>query len=263
MEVTYNEHSIEEEEHTLLQLEKELQDVESSIIILNANLEELALEKQESDFQSHCDANRSKLQAEISELEELISNENDDKTLSNGFCHSLHDSLERLNSAKRELATKLRAIVLLKRKLDEVPSQAELIQYERGFSDLNSNIQGKLQQTRKYYATFNALLEIKDLMLKETSLLNSISSQFQNAITSTAGRTKLTDSMDGIVKGTQQKLEKVQLMLEKEQKVCDAVKEKYATAIAKQRHSYSLLQDFHEECAKNERLRNQTSESSH
>lgn len=40
-----------------------------------------------------------------------------------------------------------------------------------------SNVQGKHHQTRKYYATYNALLEIKELMLKETSLLNSIISQ--------------------------------------------------------------------------------------
>ncbi|PWA85081.1 Pseudouridine synthase, catalytic domain-containing protein [Artemisia annua] len=32
---------------------------------------------------------------------------------------------------------------------------------------------GKLQQNRKYYATYNALLEIKEPLLKETSLLNS------------------------------------------------------------------------------------------
>lgn len=38
-------------------------------------------------------------------------------------------------------------------------------------------MQEKLRKTRKLYATYNALLEIKDLMLKETSLLNSINSQ--------------------------------------------------------------------------------------
>lgn len=38
-------------------------------------------------------------------------------------------------------------------------------------------VQGKHRQTRKYYSTYNALLEIKELMLKETSLLNSIISQ--------------------------------------------------------------------------------------
>ncbi|KAL7245242.1 hypothetical protein ACSBR2_000544 [Camellia fascicularis] len=35
----------------------------------------------------------------------------------------------------------------------------------------------KLRQTRELYATFNAMSEIKELMLKKTSLLNSMSSQ--------------------------------------------------------------------------------------
>lgn len=42
---------------------------------------------------------------------------------------------------------------------------------------LFANVQEKHRHTRKYYATYNTLLEIKELMLKETSLLNSISSQ--------------------------------------------------------------------------------------
>lgn len=39
------------------------------------------------------------------------------------------------------------------------------------------NFQEIHRQTCKYYATYNALLEIKELMLKETSLLNSLNSQ--------------------------------------------------------------------------------------
>ncbi|KAL7187528.1 hypothetical protein ACSBR1_037583 [Camellia fascicularis] len=296
--VTCPENSIEEEEHAFVQLQEELKNVGSSIDTLNTNLEQLnqrkanclnkmqhlqerisregptdvvqrllslsqslkALEMQESEHKSNCNAKYSKLQAEVNELENIISCGNDDTNLSHGINHSLYNSLERLNSAKRELAVKLREIVLLKRQLDDVPSQEELIQYEHRFSELYVHIQEKLRQTRELYATFNAMLEIKDLMLKETSLLNSISSQFQDAITSTAGRTKLIDSMEGISKGTQQKLEKVQLALEAERNARDAVKQRYAAAIVEQRSCYSLLKAFQEECTKNERLRSLSSE---
>ncbi|XP_028086570.1 coiled-coil domain-containing protein 93 isoform X1 [Camellia sinensis] len=295
--VTCTENSIEEEEHAFVQLQEELKNVGSSIDTLNTNLEQLnqrkanclnkmqhlqerisregttdvvqrlsslsqslkALEMQESEHKSNCNAKYSKLQAEVNELENIICG-NDDANLSHGINHSLYNSLERLNSAKRELAVKLREIVLLKRQLDDVPSQEELIQYEHRFSELYVHIQEKLRQTRELYATFNAMLEIKDLMLKETSLLNSISSQFQDAITSTAGRTKLVDSMEGISKGTQQKLEKVRLTLEAERNVRDAVKQRYAAAIVEQRSCYSLLKAFQEECTKNERLRSLSSE---
>lgn len=217
------------------------------------------LESQESVLQSDYDVKRTELEAEVCNLEEKIAAGMDSEGLCKDLDCLLSESLEKLNAAKKELAARLRAVMSVKRKLGEVPTQSELIQYERGFSDVNDHIQEKHRQTRKYYATYNTLLEIKELMLKETSLLNSISSQFQDAITTTNGCTKLIASMEGIVKGSQQKLQKVELGLQEEQKVSDALKKRYAAAIAEQRRCYSLLKAFQEECAKNERLRGQTS----
>ncbi|XP_043702248.1 coiled-coil domain-containing protein 93 isoform X2 [Telopea speciosissima] len=289
--------NIEEEEYIIRQLEKELSLADNSVTILQANLKEQNqkkanvlnemqhlrekidkegasntvqtltplfelskdLQRQEQDLRSYYDTKRSDLQAEVSELEEKISSSNQGNNLSDDFEHSLRDSLERLNSAKSELAAQLRTNLLLKRKIEDVPSQAELIQYEHRFSELYVQIQDKLRQTRKFYATYNAILEIKELMLKETSLLNSMSSQFQDAITSAAGRMKLIESMEGILKGTKQKLEKVQLGFTAEQKICDCIKEKYFGAIAEQRRCSFLLKAFQEECAKNDKLRNQIS----
>ncbi|KAH6783731.1 hypothetical protein C2S52_008690 [Perilla frutescens var. hirtella] len=227
------------------------------VVSLLGSLKEL--EKQEIDFQSQRSSDCLRLQQDVDELDKML-NSGANYEDSDVFHYSLQDSSERLESAKKELATKLRSIVSLKRQFDEVPSQAELIQYELRLSELNTQIQKKLRQTRKHYDTYNALLEIKDVMLKETSLLNSISLQFQNAITSADGRIKLTNSLEGILNGTQQKLEKVQLTLESEQKSCDTIKEKYTTAISEQRRSSSLLKLFQEECARNERLRAQMQE---
>ncbi|KAL6212160.1 hypothetical protein ACLB2K_017381 [Fragaria x ananassa] len=159
------------------------------------------------------------------------------------------------NEVESELASRLRAVLAVQRKIDDIPCQSELVQYDHRLSELNAQIQGKLRQTRKYYATHNALLEIKEMMLKEASLLNSISSQFQDAITSTDGRMKLINSMEGIMKGSQQKLKKVEQGLQEEQKVCDALKARHVAATAEQRRCYSLLKAFQEECAKNELLR--------
>ncbi|XP_071919703.1 uncharacterized protein [Coffea arabica] len=186
------------------------------------------LERQESEVQSRCIVEYAKLLAEVSELEDMLQNDVGGDFVYGILDDSINESKERLNMLKKELASKLRAILLLRRQLDDIPVPAELLQYELCFSQLYTSIQKKLRQTRKYYETFNALLEIKELMLKETSLLNSISSQ---------------------------KLEKVQLAFESEQKACEALKEKHRIAISEQRHCYSLLKAFQEECARNERLR--------
>ncbi|KAJ1420186.1 Coiled-coil domain of unkwon function DUF2037 [Sesbania bispinosa] len=136
------------------------------------------LERQENHFLFNRDSKHSELQAEISELERKIANECDSKSLSDGLLHSYSELLEKLNLMKKQLAARLRDIVAVRRQIDDLPCQSELIQYERRLSELYAQIQGKHRQTRKYYATYNALLEIKELMLKETSLLNSIISQY-------------------------------------------------------------------------------------
>ncbi|KAL2922701.1 Coiled-coil domain-containing protein 93-like protein [Bienertia sinuspersici] len=102
----------------------------------------------------------------------------------------------------------------------------------------------RLRQTGQYYETYNALLEIKELMLKETSLLNSVESQFGDAIVNPAGRTKLIDSMEAILKGIQQKLEKVQLWSASGAKNNDALRERYSAAISNRRYCSILMKDF-------------------
>ncbi|KAM1089312.1 hypothetical protein ACFX19_017307 [Malus domestica] len=220
------------------------------LVSLKQSLKEQERQELEIQFLSN-----SGLEAEVCRLEDQIANGVDGEDVPDELNCLLSEALVKIDLAKMELAARLRALLAVQRRIDEVPSQSELVQYECRLSELNAQIQGKLQQTRKYYATYNALLEIKELILKETSLLNSISSQFQEASSTTDGRMKLVNSMEGIIKGSQQKLLKVQLGLQEEQKVCDSLKEKYVAANAKQRHCYSLLKAFQEECAKNEVLR--------
>ncbi|XP_010432698.1 PREDICTED: coiled-coil domain-containing protein 93-like isoform X2 [Camelina sativa] len=212
------------------------------------------LEKEESEVHSNCSARRSALEDAVHDLEERVAKGNDGEVQEEDLDGLLVESFDNLTSAKKELGATLREIVSLKRQIDDVPCQSELLQHERRFSELNVCIQEKLQQTRKLYATYNALLEIKDLMLKETSLLNSIGSQFQDVIGTPAGRGKLIDSMEGVMKGIQQKIGKVQLGLQEEQRLRDASKEKYIAAAAEQRKCYSVLRTFQEECTENERL---------
>lgn len=248
---------------------KDLQFLQDRVSKANANhvvqnlmsclktLEDLG--KQESELLSPCDAQRIKLQAEIFELEGRLTGDHEGSNFLDSLDNFISESEEELNSVKKALASRLRETLALKRLLDDVPTQTELIQYERRFSELYINIQDKHRQTRRYYATYNALLEIKDLMLKEISLLNSISSQFQDAIANSMSQMKLIESMEGILKGIQQKLDKVLLSHQEEQQVCNALKEKYAAATAEQRRCYALLKAFQEECAKNEKLRTQNS----
>ncbi|KAG6387948.1 hypothetical protein SASPL_153144 [Salvia splendens] len=211
------------------------------------------LEKQELDFQSQCSSDCSRLQKEVDELDKML-NSGANYVDSDAFHHSFQDSSERLESVKKweillVISPTLNWVIFCFDPVNFFPhllcfAPNLAILYELRLSELNTQIQKTLRQTRKHYDTYNALLEIKDLMLKETSLLNSINLQFQNAITSADGRIKLTNSLEGILYGTQQKLDKVQLTHELEQKSCNTIKEKYTAAISEQRRSSSLVKLF-------------------
>ncbi|XP_048494082.1 uncharacterized protein LOC104887723 isoform X2 [Beta vulgaris subsp. vulgaris] len=202
------------------------------------------LERQGTEFQSDCSLKHFRLQSEITRLVEDLTDGNGDSDPHHYLDSLIFDSSKKLKCAKKELSRFLSRLLSLKRQLDELPIEAELVQYERRFSELNVHIQDRLRQTRGHYETYNALLEIKDLMLKEISLLNSVDLQFGDAIGNPAGRTKLIDSMEAIVKGVQQKLEKVQLGVQVDKKTLDTLREQYSTAILNQRHCSVLLKDF-------------------
>ncbi|XP_047170239.1 coiled-coil domain-containing protein 93 isoform X2 [Vigna umbellata] len=201
-------------------------------------------EKQENYFQSNRDSKHSELQADISELERQITNYSNNRNLSDGLPNSFSELVEKVDLMKKQLAARLRNIVALRRQIDDLPCQSEVIQYECRLSELYMQIQGKHRQTHKYYATYNALLEIKELMLKEASLLNSIISQFQEAFSSTDGRIKLVHSMEGIVKGSQQKLEKVHVGLQEEERIRNDLKGRYAAAVGERKRCYYLSKAF-------------------
>ncbi|XP_068481265.1 uncharacterized protein [Phaseolus vulgaris] len=208
------------------------------------------LDKQENYFRFNRNSKHSELQADISELERQITNYSDNKNLSDGLHNSFSELVEKVDLMKKQLAARLRNIVAVRRQIDDLPCQSEVIQYECRLSELYAQIQGKHRQTHKYYATYNALLEIKELMLKETSLLNSIISQFQEAFSSTDGRIKLVHSMEGIVKGSQQKLERVRVGLQEEERIRNDLKGRYAGAIGEQKRCYSLSKAFQAQCSK-------------
>ncbi|KAL9313326.1 hypothetical protein ACSQ67_018778 [Phaseolus vulgaris] len=69
-------------------------------------------------------------------------------------------------------------------------------------------------------------------------------SQFQEAFSSTDGRIKLVHSMEGIVKGSQQKLERVRVGLQEEERIRNDLKGRYAAAIGEQKRCYSLSKAF-------------------
>jgi hypothetical protein len=100
-------------------------------------------------------------------------------------------------SARGAVAKRTRAVQLLARKLDDIPTRAELVQYERRFAELYGAVQSKLSETRRHFDAFNVLADTRRFLAKEISLLNSLQEQVTEAVASPEGRASLVSSLRG------------------------------------------------------------------
>lgn len=130
---------------------------------------------------------------------------------------SIYDQdLAKLNRLRQVLAKKNQEIARIVRQIDDIPTRAELIQYERRFVELYELVAEKLVETRKYYAMYNTLEETHRYMSHEVSLLESVNENFPQSMKSKAGMTHFLESFGQIVDGLSQNLgsEKSSLELE-------------------------------------------------
>jgi hypothetical protein len=96
---------------------------------------------------------------------------------------------------------KNRDIALLERRIDEVPSRGELMQYQRQFVDLYEQVpfhfqvpllicshcrqvSSRLTETRQYFSTYNTLEATRSVLAREVSILNSIQDNYKQAMSS-------------------------------------------------------------------------------
>ncbi|GBG90734.1 hypothetical protein CBR_g51241 [Chara braunii] len=167
---------------------------------------------------------------------------------------ALSDERVKWQELRSTLAKRSRAVSLLSRKVDEVPVRAELMQYERRFVELSEEIRWKLQETRKYYATYNSLMDSNKVLEKEISFLGSIQSRFDQAIATPQGREKLLESLSAIAASVKESEQKAEQKVKGEQEALSMVKNRHATAVAAQRQYFALLKQLQEECTRGERL---------
>jgi len=219
-----------------------------------------ALVAHETAFRRRCAAELHRFKERIAELQKIAA-----ETASEGGeaeREALLADAERKDAAKfakvkRALAERRCAIAAAERKLDTVPSRAELQQYQRQFVELYEKIAAREVETRRYFNTFNTLEDTRTFLAKETSIYNSILDNFQQAMKSKKARQELVTSMAGIVKSVVENLEKVDGKLQTEIEKKHAAAEAYKQLVDKERTYFKLAKQFQEACALNEKLENE------
>ncbi|RDD45817.1 Coiled-coil domain-containing protein 93 [Trichoplax sp. H2] len=237
------------------EIEKSGENASLLVTLQDLVLQNETLKKQEQQFKSFC-------KDEIIRLQEMINNlkdeEEDNLSLDKEKSHLVEKQYtadkEKFNKIKLFLAGRNREIASVQRKIDEVPTRAELTQYQKRFVELYNQVATTLTETKQYFTLYNTLDDTKLYLSKEVSLLNSIHDNFQQAMASAANKEQFLKQLEQIVSGITQNRTKAEKKRADEKMRRDELTDRYLDLVDKQRLYIKTVKAFTEECKKNEIL---------
>ncbi|MEJ1269996.1 coiled-coil domain containing 93 [Cricetulus griseus] len=215
-----------------------------------------------SEYAGKLQTNHSSLQAKYSDMKKTLTETDGEPhgALTPTMTHS-EDLDRRYNMEKEKLykirllqARRNREIAILHRKIDEVPSRAELIQYQKRFIELYRQISAVHKETKQFFTLYNTLDDRKVYLEKEISLLNSVHENFSQAMASPASRDQFLRQMEQIVEGIKQNRMKMEKKKQENKMRRDQLNDQYLELLEKQRLYFKTVKEFKEEGRKNELL---------
>lgn len=213
------------------------------------------LKKQEMDFRAHCKDERLQLLAQIQEIKASSdAGSSEDREHQERVERQYTADKEKFQKIRMLLARKNREIATLQRKYDEVPSRAELSQYQKRFVELYNQVAAKHKETKQFYTLYNTLEDTRMCLVKEVDLLNSIQDNFTEAMSSSSTKEEFLSQLEQIVDRIVQNKAKGEKKKQEEKMHRDALNDQLLDLIEKQRLYFKTVKDFKEECRKNEIL---------
>ncbi|XP_069011293.1 coiled-coil domain-containing protein 93 isoform X1 [Embiotoca jacksoni] len=221
-----------------------------ALVTMNENLKQ-----QEQEFRTHCREEMSRLQQNIEELKVASGEDTEEEKERNQLIDRQYNTdREKLQKIRLLMARRNREIAILQRKIDEVPSRAELTQYQKRFIELYSQVSATHKETKQFFTLYNTLDDKKVYLEKEVNLLNSIHDNFQQAMSSAAAKEQFLRQMEQIVEGIKQSRIKMEKKKQENKMRRDQLNDEYLELLDKQRLYFKTVKDFKEECRKNEML---------
>lgn len=221
-----------------------------ALVTMNENLKQ-----QEQEFRTHCREEMAHLQRNIKELKSTSGQDTEEEKERNQLIDKQYNAgREKLQKIRLLMARRNREIAILQRKIDEVPSRAELTQYQKRFIELYSQVSATHKETKQFFTLYNTLDDKKVYLEKEVNLLNSIHDNFQQAMSSAAAKEQFLKQMEQIVEGIKQNRIKMEKKKQENKMRRDQLNDEYLELLDKQRLYFKTVKDFKEECRKNEML---------
>nr|XP_019955166.1 PREDICTED: coiled-coil domain-containing protein 93 [Paralichthys olivaceus] len=253
MEATQLLENLEKEVKSLEELEEQadngLLEKLRALVTMNENLKQ-----QEQDFRTHCKEEIARLQQNIEELKMASGQDTEEKERNQLIDKQYNADREKLQKIRLVMARRNREIAILQRQIDEVPSRAELTQYQKRFIELYSQVSATHKETKQFFTLYNTLDDKKVYLEKEVNLLNSIHDNFQQAMSSSAAKEQFLRQMEQIVEGIKQSRIKMEKKKQENKMRRDRLNDEHLELLDKQRLYFKTIKDFKEECRKNEML---------
>ncbi|BET00461.1 Coiled-coil domain-containing protein (DUF2037) [Nesidiocoris tenuis] len=231
----------EKKEAGLSDQEKSMvKDLESKLLLIDSLVE------RENQFKEKCKVERDELERLVREAEEELSEEREDS--------ETELLAKELESARITLAKYTRAEAKLIRMADEVPSRAELSQYQRRFLELYNQVAVTHKDTKQYFTLYNSMSDQHQYLSKEISLLNSILEGYNASLNSPHARGEFIKQFETIIDGVKHNKLKVESKRNEERDLRDRLRFQLSALVDQQRQYSLLLKQFTLECEKNQEL---------
>uniref|UniRef100_A0A8B9GK61 Coiled-coil domain-containing protein 93 n=1 Tax=Amazona collaria TaxID=241587 RepID=A0A8B9GK61_9PSIT len=249
----------------ILQKNKLLEEVSFVYVIKKENIDKCTLvamnenlKSQEQEFKAHCRVSFSFLNTENkpslrvfalqlscycnSQLFWLLKFQEPHKIIEQQY----KTEKDKLQKIRLLLARRNREIAILQRKIDEVPSRAELTQYQKRFIELYSQVSATHKETKQFFTLYNTLDDKKVYLEKEVNLLNSIHDNFHQAMSSSGSREQFLRQMEQIVEGIKQNRMKMEKKKQENKMRRDQLNDEYLELLEKQRLYFKTVKEFKE-----------------
>uniref|UniRef100_A0A8C3RUL3 Coiled-coil domain-containing protein 93 n=1 Tax=Chelydra serpentina TaxID=8475 RepID=A0A8C3RUL3_CHESE len=212
-----------------------------ALVAMNENLK-----SQEQEFRAHCREEMVRLQQNIASLKAEAEEIGEEKEPNKIIDQQYKTEKDKLQKIRLLLARRNREIAILQRKIDEVPSRAELTQYQKRFIELYGQVSATHKETKQFFTLYNTLDDKKVYLEKEVNLLNSIHDNFQQAMASSGAREQFLRQMEQIVEGIKQNRMKIEKKKQENKMRRDQLNDEYLELLEKQRLYFKTVKEFKE-----------------
>ncbi|KAH3766073.1 CCDC93, coiled-coil domain [Pelomyxa schiedti] len=212
------------------------------------------LKIQEGKFRANCKRQMQQLKDEIERARKSNYGDEEDVERMALIAETWTQASTKLMKLKQLSAKKSRDIGMTERKIDEVPSRLELTMYQRQFVELYDQVSVKLAETKRYYTTYNTLVDSIKCYTKEVEILEHIQANYTELMKTKTSREKFIESMASIIKQVTTQIEDRTAKLAAEKDHNSKLTETLKQLTEKERNFYKATREFQEECATNDKL---------